>query len=74
MSKKFTKTILSSVVAGLMLVSSGAMAVDYDITVYADGAAKITERGKSTEVLAAINTTTGSVMAFNNEEFLKGAE
>ncbi|EMA2754423.1 hypothetical protein U2H75_005295, partial [Escherichia coli] len=74
MSKKFSKTILSSAIAGLMLVSSGAMAVDYDITVYADGTAKITEKGKSTEVLAAINTTTGSVMAFNNEEFGKGAE
>lgn len=74
MSKKFSKTILSSAVAGLMLMSSGAMAVDYDITVYADGTAKITEKGKSTEVLAAINTTTGSVMAFNNEEFDKGAK
>ncbi|HAI2929206.1 TPA: hypothetical protein HJL48_005056, partial [Escherichia coli] len=76
MSKKFTKTILSSAVAGLMLVSSGAMALDipvkgsdYIVKFYKDGeGAKIVDaQGK--EVLGAINTTTGSIMAFNEKEF-----
>ncbi|HAM4281802.1 TPA: hypothetical protein IBW00_005046, partial [Escherichia coli] len=71
-----TKTILSSAVAGLMLVSSGAMALDipvkgsdYIVKFYKDGeGAKIVDaQGK--EVLGAINTTTGSIMAFNEKEF-----
>ncbi|MDC3473171.1 hypothetical protein IXW53_25330, partial [Escherichia coli] len=75
MSKKFTKTILSSAVAGLMLVSSGAMALDipvkgsdYIVKFYKDGeGAKIVDaQGK--EVLGAINTATGSVMSYNKKE------
>ena len=73
MSKKFTKTILSSAVAGLMLISTTAMANEYDIILYSNGSAKITEKGSAKEVLSAINTTTGSIMAFNNEEVTKGA-
>ena len=34
MSKKFTKTILSSAVAGLLLVSGGAMAEDIKMNVF----------------------------------------
>ncbi|MBV4870907.1 hypothetical protein I2965_24365, partial [Escherichia coli] len=84
MSKKFTKTILSSAVAGLMLVSSGAMALDIpvkgsDYLIRINDSnnemASIIDKSKKTEkvVLGAINTTTGSIMAFNKEEFTKGA-
>ncbi|MGM1226470.1 hypothetical protein, partial [Escherichia coli] len=77
MSKKFTKTILSSAVAGLLLVSGGVVAAtpddvkigdEYIVKFYKDGeGAKIVDaQGK--EVLGAINTTTGSIMAFNKEE------
>ncbi|WP_064755476.1 YadA C-terminal domain-containing protein, partial [Escherichia coli] len=76
-SKKFTKTILSSAVAGLLLVSGGVVAAtpedvkigdEYIVKFYKDGeGAKIVDaQGK--EVLGAINTTTGSIMAFNKEE------
>ncbi|EHP1853190.1 hypothetical protein KOH66_005132, partial [Escherichia coli] len=82
MSKKFTKTILSSAVAGLMLVSSGAMALDIpvkgsDYLIRINDSnnemASIIDKSKKTEKLGAINTTTGSIMAFNKEEFTKGA-
>ncbi|EGM8145139.1 hypothetical protein IIN88_005228, partial [Escherichia coli] len=83
MSKKFTKTILSSAVAGLMLVSSGAMALDIPvkgsdnliirINDSNNEMASIIDKSKKTEKLGAINTTTGSIMAFNKEEFTKGA-
>ncbi|HEF0908548.1 hypothetical protein QE609_24050, partial [Escherichia coli] len=80
MSKKFTKTILSSAVAGLMLVSSGAMALDIPvkgsdnliirINDSNNEMASIIDKSKKTEevVLGAINTTTGSIMAFNKKE------
>ncbi|TXP03948.1 hypothetical protein, partial [Escherichia coli] len=80
MSKKFTKTILSSAVAGLMLVSSGAMALDIPvkgsdnliirINDSNNEMASIIDKSKKTEevVLGAINTTTGSIMAFNEKE------
>ncbi|HAX8155922.1 TPA: hypothetical protein JTK08_004891, partial [Escherichia coli] len=84
MSKKFTKTILSSAVAGLLLVSGGAMALDIpvkgsDYLIRINDSnnemASIIDKSKKTEkvVLGAINTTTGSIMAFNKEEFTKGA-
>ncbi|MCI4583533.1 hypothetical protein MRT19_25660, partial [Escherichia coli] len=77
MSKKFTKTILSSAVAGLLLVSGGVVAATpedvnigdkYIVKFYNDGeGAKIVDaQGK--EVLGAINTTTGSVMSYNKKE------
>ncbi|NZC96323.1 hypothetical protein, partial [Escherichia coli] len=87
MSKKFTKTILSSAVAGLLLVSGGVVAATpedvkigdkYIVKFYNDGeGAKIVNaKGKkgNEEVLGAINTTTGSIMTFNEKEFTKGAD
>ncbi|MEC6498217.1 hypothetical protein VXS66_26165, partial [Escherichia coli] len=73
-------TILSSAVAGLMLVSSGAMALDIPvkgsdnliirINDSNNEMASIIDKSKKTEevVLGAINTTTGSIMAFNKKE------
>ncbi|EMV7714877.1 YadA-like family protein, partial [Escherichia coli] len=72
--------ILSSAVAGLMLVSSGAMALDIPvkgsdnliirINDSNNEMASIIDKSKKTEevVLGAINTTTGSIMAFNKKE------
>ncbi|HBA4315718.1 TPA: hypothetical protein J5F95_005119, partial [Escherichia coli] len=83
MSKKFTKTILSSAVAGLLLVSGGVVAAtpenvnigdEYIVKFYKDGeGAEIVnvQGNKEVEVLGAINTTTGSIMAFNKEEAAK---
>ncbi|HDU8126187.1 TPA: hypothetical protein RGL81_004906, partial [Escherichia coli] len=79
MSKKFTKTILSSAVAGLLLVSGGVVAAnpkdvniggEYIVKFYNDGeGAKIVNaKGKKEVLLGAINTTTGSIMAFNEKE------
>ncbi|HHZ7852165.1 TPA: YadA C-terminal domain-containing protein [Escherichia coli] len=72
--------MLSSAVAGLMLVSSGAMALDIPvkgsdnliirINDSNNEMASIIDKSKKTEevVLGAINTTTGSIMAFNKKE------
>ncbi|EQB7039003.1 hypothetical protein ACYS6A_005389, partial [Escherichia coli] len=81
MSKKFTKTILSSAVAGLMLVSSGAMALDIpvkdsDYLIRINDSNNemasiiIIDKNKKTEkvVLGAINTTVGSVMTWNKQD------
>ncbi|ODQ10148.1 hypothetical protein BGK51_23880, partial [Shigella sp. FC569] len=79
MSKKFTKTILSSAVAGLLLVSGGVVAAtpenvnigdEYIVKFYKDGegAEIVKAKGKKEVFLGAINTTTGSIMAFNKEE------
>ncbi|HIB8586114.1 TPA: YadA C-terminal domain-containing protein [Escherichia coli] len=82
MSKKFTKTILSSAVAGLLLVSGGVVAAtpedvkigdEYIVKFYNDGeGAEIVkakgEKGKKEVLLGAINTTTGSVMSYNKKE------
>ncbi|WP_160191147.1 YadA C-terminal domain-containing protein [Escherichia coli] len=78
MNKKFTKTILSSAVAGLLLVSSGAMAAEtYTIN---NGQYKVVVNGiiasvvnKNNEtVIPAINTEIGSFMTFNIDEFNAG--
>ncbi|EFE9472170.1 hypothetical protein GBH05_25970, partial [Escherichia coli] len=80
MSKKFTKTILSSAVAGLLLVSGGVVAAtpenvnigdEYIVKFYKDGegAEIVKAKGKKEVFLGAINTTTGSIMAVNEEEF-----
>ncbi|EEV8846452.1 hypothetical protein EHJ72_000543 [Escherichia coli] len=77
MSKKFTKTILSSVVAGLLLASGGAMAQenikigDYTIEFYDNGGrAKIvhepTERKNGGGL--QVNTETGTVSLVNKKE------
>ena len=83
MSKKFTKTILSSAVAGLMLVSSGAMALDIPVK-DSDYLIRINDSNnemasiidKKTEkvVLGAINTTVGSVMTWNDQDAKKVQE
>ncbi|EMX2346083.1 YadA-like family protein [Escherichia coli] len=72
MSKKFTKTILSSVVAGLLLASGGAMAQenikigDYTIKFYDNGdMAKIVN--KNGEGIIA-NTVTGTITTVNTNE------
>ncbi|EOL1988204.1 YadA C-terminal domain-containing protein [Escherichia coli] len=72
MSKKFTKTILSSVVAGLLLASGGAMAQenikigDYTIKFYDNGdIAKIVN--KNGEGIIA-NTVTGTITTVNTNE------
>ncbi|HAY4570914.1 TPA: hypothetical protein JZ963_005040, partial [Escherichia coli] len=75
MNKKFSKTILSSAVAGLLLVSGGAMAAEYQL---ADGnklivngeAARIVD-AKNKTLLAGINSTLGSIMTWNAEEATK---
>ncbi|ENI8010812.1 hypothetical protein ABZW71_004989, partial [Escherichia coli] len=86
MSKKFSKTILSSAVAGLMLVSSGAMAAEPEVINVGDGTqyqVKLYNNGEVAEVydvkagrqfLGAINTTTGSVSTVNNAEIKSAME
>ncbi|WP_447440172.1 hypothetical protein, partial [Escherichia coli] len=80
MSKKFTKTILSSAVAGLLLVSGGVVAAtpenvnigdEYIVKFYKDGegAEIVKTKGNKEVFLGAINTTTGSIMTFNEKEF-----
>ncbi|MBF5692552.1 hypothetical protein HQI60_02220, partial [Escherichia coli] len=80
MSKKFTKTILSSAVAGLMLVSSGAMAAEpevinvgdgtqYQIKIFNNGAsAEIYDVKNKSQLMGAINTVTGKVTTVNKKE------
>ncbi|MDA6552292.1 hypothetical protein OSK79_23680, partial [Escherichia coli] len=75
MNKKFSKTILSSAVAGLLLVSGGVMAQenikigDYTIELYNNGdTAKIVN--KNGEGIIA-NTVTGTITTFNRDEWVK---
>ncbi|EKK2771466.1 YadA-like family protein, partial [Escherichia coli] len=80
MSKKFSKTILSSAVAGLMLVSSGAMAAEpevinvgdgtqYQIKIFNNGAsAEIYDVKNKSQLMGAINTVTGKVTTVNAKE------
>ncbi|EHL0457089.1 YadA C-terminal domain-containing protein [Escherichia coli] len=72
MSKKFTKTILSSAVAGLLLVSGGAIAQenftrgDFSVKFYNNGdTAKIVN--KNGEGIIA-NTVTGTITTVNKNE------
>lgn len=84
MRKNFTKTILSSAIAGLMLVSGVAAAANpsdvnignrYVVKFYNDGeVAKILDKTNNKEVLAGINTSTGSVITFNSDEFGQGTD
>ncbi|ELJ9860463.1 YadA C-terminal domain-containing protein [Escherichia coli] len=84
MRKKITKTILSSAVSMLLLASGGAVAANpadvniggkYIVKFYNDGeSAKILNVQGNKEVLGGINTSTGSVIAFNSDEFGKGSE
>ncbi|NEN74020.1 hypothetical protein G3W53_29220, partial [Escherichia coli] len=79
MNKKFSKTILSSAVAGLLLVSGGAMAANktkvvgkYTIEYMGDDSAKIYETGKSKNDgngnVLLVNTEKGSVSVVNIKE------
>ncbi|MDH7193214.1 hypothetical protein QE609_24125, partial [Escherichia coli] len=76
--------ILSSAVAGLLLVSGGVVAANpedvniggkYIVKFYNDGEGAeieiVNAKGKKEVLLGAINTTTGSIMAFNKEEAAK---
>ncbi|EFG9107173.1 hypothetical protein BL877_005263, partial [Escherichia coli] len=74
--------ILSSAVAGLLLVSGGVVAAtpedvkigdEYIVKFYKDGegAEIVKAKGNEEVFLGAINTTTGSIMAFNKEEAAK---
>ena len=80
MSKKFTKTILSSAVAGLLLVSSGAMAAEiYTINngqykVVVNGEAAHIVDAQNNTVLAGINSTLGSIMTWNDDDAKKVVE
>ncbi|AUM07649.1 YadA C-terminal domain-containing protein [Escherichia coli] len=84
MRKKITKTILSSAVSMLLLASGGAVAANpedvniggkYIVKFYNDGEiAKIVNAQGNKEVLGGINTSTGSVITFNSDEFGKGSE
>ncbi|ELC8119603.1 hypothetical protein QYB02_005083, partial [Escherichia coli] len=72
MSKKFSKTILSSAVAGLLMISSGAMAAEYQLA----GGYKLIVNGdvanivdsKNDSVLSGINPTLGSIMTWNAKD------
>ncbi|EHJ6107925.1 YadA-like family protein [Escherichia coli] len=86
MSKKFSKTILSSAVAGLLMMSSGAMAADpqiikvgdgqqYQVRLYNNGeVADIYDVVKKEVYIGAINTINGSMMTYNQQEFTTGGE
>ncbi|WP_250911437.1 hypothetical protein, partial [Escherichia coli] len=75
MSKKFTKTILSSAVAGLLLVSGGAIAQenftrgDFSIEFYNNGdiAKIVNKKDKNDEGIIA-NTVTGTITTVNKQE------
>ncbi|EFE9527461.1 hypothetical protein CDE61_004243 [Escherichia coli] len=74
MNKKFSKTILSSAVAGLLLVSGGVMAEDikigdYTIKFYNNGEiAKFLDKNGRDVINGLINTTTGSITTVNATE------
>ncbi|EEU0358912.1 hypothetical protein K0C21_005311, partial [Escherichia coli] len=77
MSKKFSKTILSSAVAGLLMMSSGAMAANetkvvgnYTIEFTNPDSAKIYKTGQSNndENVLQVNTETGTISLINKKE------
>ena len=75
MSKKFTKTILSSAVAGLLLVSGGAMAEDikigdnYIIRISENNeSARLLDKSGEDALLGLINTKTGAITTVNTTE------
>ncbi|EEC7218568.1 TPA: YadA C-terminal domain-containing protein [Escherichia coli] len=75
MSKKFTKTILSSAVAGLLLVSGGAMAVtpeaksigNYKIEFFGENGEIAKISGKGIDAILA-NTKDGTITTINKQE------
>ena len=76
MSKKFTKTVLSTALAGVLFgISFGGIAAnkktvgDYTITFLDNKAAIITKKDKNTlKPIGIVNTETGSIMSYNNTE------
>ncbi|EMR7888952.1 hypothetical protein WKC39_005246, partial [Escherichia coli] len=76
MSKKFTKTILSSAIAGLLLVSGGVFAAEkkeigvYTIEYLSSDSAKIYRTGtkNNNEDVLMVNTEKGSVALINKQE------
>ncbi|EPV4695009.1 YadA C-terminal domain-containing protein, partial [Escherichia coli] len=77
MNKKFSKTILSSAVAGLLLVSCGGLAAEtkiikgeYTIEYTGNDSAKIYKTGQSNkdENVLLVNTEKGSVSVANKKE------
>ncbi|EFB5473107.1 TPA: YadA C-terminal domain-containing protein [Escherichia coli] len=78
MSKKFTKTILSSAVAGLLLVSGGAIAQenftrgDFRVEFHNNGdmAKIVNKKDKNDEGIIA-DTVTGTITTFNRGELEK---
>ncbi|HBN7238306.1 TPA: hypothetical protein L3438_005230, partial [Escherichia coli] len=69
MSKKFSKTILSSAVAGLMLVSSGVMAEEFSLPdgnkLVVNGNIAHIVNSTGDTVLSGINPSMGSIMTWN---------
>ncbi|EZJ59974.1 hypothetical protein, partial [Escherichia coli] len=83
MNKKFSKTILSSAVAGLLLVSGGGLAAEtkiikgeYTIEYTGNDAAKIYKTGQSNkdENVLLVNTEKGSVSVANKKEISDAVE
>ncbi|EMH7165177.1 YadA-like family protein, partial [Escherichia coli] len=75
MNKKFSKTILSSAVAGLLLVSGGAMAEDikigdnYIIRISENNeSARLLDKSGKDALLGLINTKTGAITTVNKTE------
>ncbi|HBI2747271.1 TPA: YadA-like family protein [Escherichia coli] len=76
MSKKFSKTILSSAVAGLMFVSFSSLSAkpadrvvgNYTIKFFGENGEQATISDKSGEVIRLIDTTTGSSYVYNDKD------
>ena len=77
MSKKFTKTVLSTALAGVFFgISFGGIAAnkqpktvgDYTITFLMDNKAAIITKKNTLNPIGIVNTETGSIMSYNNTE------
>ncbi|HDH7113441.1 TPA: YadA-like family protein [Escherichia coli] len=76
MSKKFSKTILSSAVAGLMFVSFSSLSAkpddrvvgNYTIKFFGENGEQATISDKNGEVIRLIDTTTGSSYVYNDKD------
>ncbi|WP_044786652.1 hypothetical protein, partial [Escherichia coli] len=76
MSKKFTKTILSSAVAGLMFVSFSSLSAKptdrvvgkYTIKFFGENGEQATISDKNGQVISLIDTTTGSSYVYNDKD------
>ncbi|EMP3900828.1 YadA-like family protein [Escherichia coli] len=76
MSKKFSKTILSSAVAGLMFVSFSSLSAkpadrvvgNYTIKFFGENGEQAAISDKSGEVIRLIDTTTGSSYVYNDKD------